>query len=80
MRQWFQEVETVVKPQKYCVLVVGDGSREVHGANLPEIISQIATNEVEGYDHNRIVFFLLSFSISISSIGGPWLSSSVKTK
>ena len=51
MRQCFRKWKTVVKPQKYCVLVVGDGSSEVHGANLPEIISQIATNEVGGYDH-----------------------------
>ena len=37
MQQCFKKWKTVLKPQKYCVLVVGDGSSEVHGANLPEI-------------------------------------------
>ncbi|MGA9627721.1 MAG: DNA methyltransferase [Bryobacteraceae bacterium] len=51
MRQCFKRWKTVLKPQKYCILVVGDGSSEVQGANLPEIISGIATDEVGGYVH-----------------------------
>jgi hypothetical protein len=51
MRQCFERWKTVLKPQKYCILVVGDGSSEVRGANLPEIISRIATDEVGGYVH-----------------------------
>jgi hypothetical protein len=51
MRQCFKKWKTVLKPQKYCILVVGDGSSEVQDANLPEIISRIATDEVGGYVH-----------------------------
>jgi hypothetical protein len=51
MRQCFIRWRAVLKPQKYCVLVVGDGCSEVQGANLPEIISRIATDEVGGYVH-----------------------------
>ena len=39
----------MLKPQKYCVLVVGDGSSELKDANLPALISTIALNE--GYKH-----------------------------
>ena len=51
MQQCFQKWKSVLKPQKYCILVVGDGSSEVRHANLPELISRIATNEVGGYTH-----------------------------
>jgi tRNA G10 N-methylase Trm11 len=51
MRQCFIRWRAVLKPRKYCVLVVGDGCSEVQDANLPEIISRIATNEVGGYVH-----------------------------
>ncbi len=51
MRQCFERWKTVLKPQKYCILVVGDGSSEVQDANLPEIISRIATDDVGGYVH-----------------------------
>ena len=51
MRKCFIRWRTVLKPNGYCVLVVGDGSSEVQGANLPEIISRIATDEVGGYVH-----------------------------
>jgi hypothetical protein len=49
MAQCFKKWKTVLKPQKYCVLVVGDGSSELKDANLPTLISQIALNE--GYAH-----------------------------
>ena len=49
MAQCFKKWKTVLKPQKYCVLVVGDGSSELKDANLPTLISQIALNE--GYTH-----------------------------
>ncbi len=51
MRQCFRRWKTVLKPRRYCILVVGDGSSEVRNANLPEIISRIATDEVGGYAH-----------------------------
>ena len=51
MRQCFKKWKTVLKPLKYCILVVGDASSEVQDANLPDIISRIATDEVGGYVH-----------------------------
>ena len=51
IRDCFLTWRTVLKPQRYCILVVGDGSSEVEKANLPEIISHIATHEVGGYVH-----------------------------
>lgn len=51
MQQCFKRWKTVLRPHKYCILVVGDGSSEVRHANLPELISRIATNEVGGYTH-----------------------------
>jgi hypothetical protein len=51
MRKCFIRWRTVLKPNGYCVLVVGDGSSQVQGANLPEIISHIATDMVGGYVH-----------------------------
>ena len=51
MRQCFIRWKMVLKPQKYCILVIGDASREVQHGNLPEIISRIATDEVGGYSH-----------------------------
>ena len=51
MRRCFTRWRTILKPNGYCVLVVGDGSSEVQHANLPEIISRIATDEVGGYIH-----------------------------
>ena len=49
MGQCFKKWKTVLKPQKYCILVVGDGSSELKDANLPALISQIAMKE--GYTH-----------------------------
>jgi hypothetical protein len=40
-----------LKPQKYCILIVGDGSSELRDGNLPERISRIATKEIGGYTH-----------------------------
>jgi Putative RNA methylase family UPF0020 len=51
MGQCFNKWKTVLKPNKYCILVVGDASSEVEDANLPELISHIATKEVGGYTH-----------------------------
>jgi hypothetical protein len=51
MAQCFKKWKVILKPEKYCILVVGDGSSEVSGANLPELISHIATKEVGGYTH-----------------------------
>ena len=49
MGQCFKKWKTVLKPQKYCILVVGDGSSELKDANLPTLISHIAIKE--GYTH-----------------------------
>ena len=51
MQQCFRTWKTVLKPHKYCILVVGDGTSEVRQANLPQLISRIATGEVGGYTH-----------------------------
>jgi hypothetical protein len=51
MAKCFKRWKTVLKPQGYCILVVGDGSSELRKANLPELISHIATDEVGGYVH-----------------------------
>jgi hypothetical protein len=51
MAKCFRRWKTVLKPQGYCVLVVGDGSSELRTANLPDLISDIATKEVGGYVH-----------------------------
>lgn len=49
MGQCFRKWKTVLKPGKYCILVVGDGSSELQDANLPQLISEIAIKE--GYTH-----------------------------
>ena len=51
MRQCLFQWKTVLKPQKYCILVIGDASRDVEDGNLPELISRIAADEVGGYSH-----------------------------
>ncbi len=51
MRECFRNWRSVLSPGKYCILIIGDGSSEVEKANLPEIISRIATREVGGYVH-----------------------------
>lgn len=49
MGQCFKKWKTILKPNKYCILVVGDGSSEVEDANLPMLISGIAVKA--GYTH-----------------------------
>ncbi len=49
MGQCFRKWKTVLKPGKYCILVVGDGSGELQDANLPQLISEIAIKG--GYTH-----------------------------
>ncbi|MFN0105905.1 MAG: DNA adenine methylase [Bryobacteraceae bacterium] len=49
MGQCFKKWKTILEPEKYCILVVGDGSSEVEDANLPALISGIATKA--GYTH-----------------------------
>lgn len=51
MRQCLIQWKTILKPHKYCILVIGDASREVEHGNLPEIISRLATEEIGGYSH-----------------------------
>jgi Putative RNA methylase family UPF0020 len=49
MAQCFKKWKTVLKPNRHCILVIGDGSSELKDANLPSLISEIATEE--GYAH-----------------------------
>jgi hypothetical protein len=51
MNQCFRRWQTILKPEKYCILIVGDGSSELRDGNLPERISRIATKDVGGYTH-----------------------------
>lgn len=45
MRRSFKKWKTVLKPNRYCILVVGDGSSELLDGNLPQVISKIAVEE-----------------------------------
>jgi hypothetical protein len=47
LRKW----HTVLKPDRYCILILGDASSELKDGNLPERISSIATREVGGFLH-----------------------------
>jgi hypothetical protein len=51
MEKCFRRWQTVLKPEKYCILIVGDASSELTDGNLPERISAIATQKVGGYVH-----------------------------
>ena len=51
MEKCFRRWQTVLKPEKYCILIVGDASSELTNGNLPERISAIATQKVGGYVH-----------------------------
>ncbi len=51
MEKCFRKWSTILKPNKYCILILGDGSSELRDGNLPERISFIATREVGGYVH-----------------------------
>jgi DNA methylase len=49
MGQCFKKWKSILKPERYCILVVGDGSSELKDANLPALISRIA--QTEGFVH-----------------------------
>jgi len=49
MRRCFVKWRTILKPSHYCVLVIGDACSRINRANLPEVVSRIATEEVGGY-------------------------------
>ncbi len=51
MRLCFTRWKTILKPDKYCILVIGNASRDADEANLPEVVSRIATDDVGGYVH-----------------------------
>lgn len=57
MGQCFKKWKTVLKPDRYCILVVGDGSSEVKDGNLPTLISNIAKKEgfVHVLDHTEAI-------------------------
>ena len=48
----------ILKPERYCILVVGDGSSEVEDANLPLLISGIAmkADYTHVLDHTKKLF------------------------
>ena len=50
MRQCFTKWKSVLKPGHCCVLVVGDAFGQVAKGNLPEVVSEIATRDVGGYE------------------------------
>lgn len=49
MARCFVKWKTVLKPNRCCVLVIGDAFGEVVKGNLPDVVSRIATEEVGGY-------------------------------
>jgi len=57
MGRCFRKWKTILKPERYCILVVGDGSSEVKHANLPELICQIAIQHgfVHILDHTEAI-------------------------
>ena len=50
MARCFVRWKTVLKPNRCCVLVIGDAFGEVVKGNLPDVVSRIATEEVGGYE------------------------------
>ena len=57
MGQCFKKWKSVLKADRYCILVVGDGSSEVKDANLPVLISEIAQKAgfVHVLDHTEAI-------------------------
>lgn len=59
MARCFNKWKTILKPNHYCVLIVGDAFGELAKGNLPEVVSRIATEEVGGYvrvcDYTEII-------------------------
>lgn len=57
MGRCFRKWKTILKPERYCILVVGDGSSELKHANLPELICQIAVQHgfVHVFDHTEAI-------------------------
>jgi len=49
MKRCFVIWKSVLKPNHCCVLVIGDAFGEIVEGNLPEVVSNIATEEVGGY-------------------------------
>jgi hypothetical protein len=49
MARCFRKWKTVLRPNHFCVLIIGDAFGEVAKGNLPEVVSRIATDEVGGY-------------------------------
>lgn len=49
MHRCFVRWKTVLKPQHYCVLVIGDACSRSRRGNLPEAVARIATQVVGGY-------------------------------
>ena len=49
MRRCFTKWKAVLKPNRCCVLVIGDAFGRVVRPNLPQLVSRIATGEVGGY-------------------------------
>ncbi len=51
MRKCLEKWKIFLKDGGYCILVLGDAGSELRQANLPDVISKLATDEVGGYAH-----------------------------
>lgn len=49
MRRAFLCWHSVLKPGRFCILVIGDTCSRVNRENLPDLVSRIATTEIGGY-------------------------------
>jgi D12 class N6 adenine-specific DNA methyltransferase len=49
MRDCFTKWKPVLKPNGFCVLVIGDAFSQVAQGDLPDVVSRIATEEIGGY-------------------------------
>jgi hypothetical protein len=49
LRQCFAVWKKVLRPSGRCILVVGDSYSRLYGMSLPEVLVQIALNEIGGY-------------------------------
>ncbi|HYW46577.1 MAG TPA: DNA methyltransferase [Bryobacteraceae bacterium] len=51
MGRCFATWRAVLKPAHYCVLIIGDACSRANRRNLPQLVTDIATKEVAGYQY-----------------------------
>jgi hypothetical protein len=49
MRRCFTTWKSVLKPNRYCVLIVGDTWSRLRKENLPQVVRRLATEEIGGF-------------------------------